>query len=129
MKGNTIDLEGHEQICTRKHAEEYASFLGYQMFKFNSEIYDVDPEAFKSLNFLMNPLVGVEEVRFHTVSLLVSKEDAISKTEQVEPVSWNVRGGLTVIRDGYLSNGVRIHIVKEPGFNGNCINNALVYSL
>lgn len=129
MKGNTIDLRGNEQICTRFEAEQYASFLGYEMFYFNEDLHEVGVDFNYVSNFTLNALLDRELLILHTCSVLTSKEGALSITEPVEPMEWDVRNGLTVMRDGYLLNGVRIHMVKEPGFNGNVISNALVYSL
>ncbi|AFC22720.1 hypothetical protein VchM-138_0041 [Vibrio phage vB_VchM-138] len=44
---NTIDLRGNEQVCTRREAEQYASFKGYDMMIFGNDPTptDVDAEA------------------------------------------------------------------------------------
>lgn len=44
VKVNTIDLRGHEQICTRKEAEQFAALHGYSMYYFgySNEPSDVD---------------------------------------------------------------------------------------
>lgn len=36
--------------------------------------------------------------------------------------------GLTVIADGYLADGTRVHVVQELGFKGMLISNALIFS-
>lgn len=43
------------------------------------------------------------------------------------PFKWE-RHNLTVIGDHYLSDGTRLHLVKEDGYFGQDIDNALVYS-
>ena len=45
--GNTIDLRGHEQVATRKQAEAYAAYAGYEMYYYgySQEPHDVDPAA------------------------------------------------------------------------------------
>ena len=43
------------------------------------------------------------------------------------PFKWKSHN-LTVIGDYYLSDGTRLHLVKEDGYFGQVIDNALVYS-
>ena len=55
-KPNTIDLRGHEQIASLKHALEYASILGYEMLIFGKDnnIHDVEPNLIVGED---NPLI------------------------------------------------------------------------
>lgn len=61
-EANTIDLRGHEQVCTRKEAEEYAAFNGYSMmfFGYSSEPEDVDPDCYQYEGFKANRLLTRE---------------------------------------------------------------------
>lgn len=43
------------------------------------------------------------------------------------PFKWK-SNNLTVVGDYYLSDGTRLHLVKEDGFFGQVIDNARVYS-
>ena len=58
-EANTIDLRGHEQVCTRKEAEEYAAFNGYTMmfFGYSTEPEDVDPDCYQHEGFKTNRLL------------------------------------------------------------------------
>ena len=56
------------------------------------------------------------------------KIDLIKATELINPINWK-KHNLTVIRDGYLEDGTRVHIVKEPLDNDPVIiDNAIVVS-
>lgn len=55
-------------------------------------------------------------------------EDAYSFTEPRKPYHWK-KYNLTVLRDGYLTCGTRIHVVKEEGYKLPCVlGNAVVIS-
>lgn len=57
-----------------------------------------------------------------------SKADALAMTSQIELTRWATYG-LTVTRDGYdPETGTRIHFVLEPGWSGQMIGNAFIYS-
>lgn len=62
-KPNTIDLRGHEQICTRKEAEEYAAYLGYSMmfYGYDKEPQDVHPNCHLNKDFLNNRMLSEEQ--------------------------------------------------------------------
>jgi|19_taG_2_1085344.scaffolds.fasta_scaffold55878_1 hypothetical protein len=63
-EANTLDLRGHEQVCNRKQAEEYAAFKGYSMmfFGYSEEPQDVSPDCYLHEGFKVNPLLTKEEV-------------------------------------------------------------------
>lgn len=47
LKGNTIDLRGNEQTATYAQAEQFAAYMGYEMFYYgySADPHDVDPDA------------------------------------------------------------------------------------
>ena len=56
-------------------------------------------------------------------------EDALSLTEQIStPVPW-LKHNLTILRDGYLDCGTRIHVVEEQDYHTpQMIGNAIIIS-
>ena len=64
MLGNTLDLRGHEQVCTRTEAEAYASWQGYSMIYFgNSEDpHDTVNDSHKIEEFKNNRLLNAEQL-------------------------------------------------------------------
>jgi len=60
--------------------------------------------------------------------LLIGLNDIYIRTEVIPPYYWK-KHKLTVVRDGYLEDGTRLHVVLEKGYeNGVVLSNALVYS-
>lgn len=58
----------------------------------------------------------------------LSKDEAYALTHEIPEIRW-AEYGLTVVRDGYtVLEGTRIHFVKEPGYDGEIIANAFIFS-
>lgn len=59
-------------------------------------------------------------------------EDVLSLTDSIEPRAWD-KHNLTIIRDGYFDDGLRIYVVAEQGYelaegNAKLLSNAFVVS-
>lgn len=59
--------------------------------------------------------------------MLLTKQKALQLTIPVGGVNWS-KYNLTVCRDGYTNDGVRIHFVKESGWDGEMVANAYIFS-
>lgn len=58
-----------------------------------------------------------------------SKNQLLDVTKNITQFEWK-KHGLTVVRDGYLENGIRVHAVKEVLANEPIlIDNAYVVSI
>lgn len=58
----------------------------------------------------------------------MTRNEAIRYTLPIPAYDWT-KYGLTVVRDGFNpETGKRIHVVKEEGFDGQTIANALVFT-
>ena len=55
-------------------------------------------------------------------------EDALCLTNPIVPYKWE-KHNLTIVRDGYLSCGTRIHVVEEQGYEKpSMLSNAVIIS-
>lgn len=61
-------------------------------------------------------------------SIELTRELALKYVSKCEPIFW-IKQNLNVVRDGHHSiTGIRIHFVKESGYNGQIIDNAMIFS-
>lgn len=58
----------------------------------------------------------------------MEKQKAFEMTIEIEPFHWE-RHDLTVVRDGYNEDGVRILFVKEPHWYAEMLDNAFIFSI
>ena len=57
----------------------------------------------------------------------LTKQQALESTLPICDYHWP-KYNLTVCRDGYTDDGIRIHFVKEGGWDGEMLANAYIFT-